>query len=195
MKNFLKVITLHIDENKLIRNAIRGHRESQQKLFQSYSPKMLSVCRYYIKDIHYAEDVMVGAFFKVFKHLEYYKGVGSFEGWIRKITIRECLTFLRDRKQFIFLEDNSYESTNELSEEMSIELEVEDIQTLIDSLPLGYKTVFLMYAIEGYSHKEIAAYLKITESTSKSQLFKARRLLQEQINNLKIKDNENKSFG
>lgn len=148
MKNFLKVITLHIDENKLIRNAIRGHRESQQKLFQSYSPKMLSVCRYYIKDIHYAEDVMVGAFFKVFKHLEYYKGEGSFEGWIRKITIRECLTFLRDRKQFIFLEDNSYESTNELSEEMSIELEVEDIQTLIDSLPLGYKTVFLMCAIE-----------------------------------------------
>lgn len=77
---------------------------------------------------------------------------------------------------------------------MSIELEVEDIQTLIDSLPWDIK-LFLMYAIEGYSHKEIAAYLKITESTSKSQLFKARRLLQEQINNLKIKDNENKSFG
>lgn len=145
---------------------------------------MLSVCRQYIKDVQFAEDVMVNGFVKVFENLTSFQHRGSFEGWIRKIMVRESISYLR-KKQFVVYDDKVLESRpKEADDNTSSILDVEYVQHLIDKLPEGYKMVFLLYAIEGYKHYEIAEILEISEGTSKSQLFKARKMLQE---NLKLK--------
>ena len=141
---------------------------------------MLSVCRYYIKDVHQAEEAMCNGFLKVFTKLDTYNNKGSFEGWIRKIMVRESISYLRTRKDLYFSEDGIIENKDSINN-IQTNLEVEDIQLLIDQLPEGYRVVFVMYAIEGYKHQEIAKTLGISESTSKSQLFKARKQLQAQL--------------
>ncbi|GGG32708.1 RNA polymerase sigma factor [Bizionia arctica] len=176
----MKVIQLYKNESVLIKKAIKNNREAQHVLFEMHAPKMLSVCRYYIKDVQHAEEAMLNGFFKVFNNLKSYKAEGSFEGWIRRIMVRESISFLRQKKRIEF-SDEYFEDTTDLSNQMNTEFEVAELQKLIDALPEGYKMVFIMYAIEGYKHAEIASILQISEGTSKSQLFKARKLLQEQI--------------
>lgn len=177
----MKVIQLYKNESVLIKKAIKNNREAQHVLFNMHAAKMLSVCRYYIKDIQHAEDTMLNGFFKVFKNLKSFKAEGSFEGWIRRIMVRESISFLRQQKNIEFPIEQISES-KEFSVQVDTGLEVAEIQQLIDNLPEGYKMIFVMYAIEGYKHGEIAELLQISEGTSKSQLFKARKLLQEQIN-------------
>ncbi|AOW09267.1 RNA polymerase sigma factor [Flavobacterium gilvum] len=183
----MKVINLNQREIELISLAVKNDRQAQQKLFNQFSPKMLSVCRQYIKDIHLAEDVMITAFMKVFVNLKKFEHKGSFEGWIRRIMVNECISFIRVEKKLKYIEDETYfeESFNNSESQFSLE----DIQFLIDSLPDGYRLIFNLYAIEGYKHQEIATMLGISEGTSKSQLSHARKMLQEQINKLKIYNN------
>ena len=176
----MKIIPFYKNEKQLIKKSIEGKREAQQYLYDKYAPKMLGVCRQYIKDMQFAEDVMVNGFVKVFKHLESFKHEGSFEGWIRRIMVRESISYLR-KKQFVVFDDEVYEKSNMDNVSISSSLDVEHIQKLIDELPEGYKMVFVLYAVEGYKHAEIAKILHISESTSKSQLFKARRVLQEKL--------------
>lgn len=182
----MKVIPLFKNESQLIARAAKDNRKAQEELYELYSPKMLSVCRMYLRDLQQAEDVMLTAFFKVFTHLADFRAEGSFEGWIRRIMIRECISFLRNRKDFIVRMEPSVEVQAMNNVESNID--VEHIQTLIDELPQGYRFVFVMYAIEGYKHREIAKMLSIDPGTSKSQLYKARQLLQEKINKLKTAD-------
>ncbi|PJJ09427.1 RNA polymerase sigma-70 factor (ECF subfamily) [Flavobacterium sp. 1] len=179
----MKVINLHQEENEIIALAVKNNRQAQQCIYSKYSPKMLSVCRQYIKDLQLAEDVMITAFMKVFVNLGRFENKGSFEGWIRRIMVNECISFIRVEKKISFVEDEFFfeESFNNIESHFS----VEDIQFLIDSLPDGYKMVFNLFAIEGYKHQEIASLLGINEGTSKSQLSHARKMLQEQINKLK----------
>lgn len=179
----MKVIQLHKNEPLLIKKAIQNNREAQHVLFQLHAPKMLSVCRYYIKDTHFAEEAMLNGFFKVFQNLKSFKNEGSFEGWIRRIMVRESISFLRQKKQIVFSADAAVEDFHH-SNNIQTNMEVAEIQQLIDDLPEGYKIVFVMYAIEGYKHQEIADVLGISESTSKSQLFKARKALQQKIKEL-----------
>ena len=141
---------------------------------------MLGVCRQYIKDVHFAEDVMVQGFLKMFTKLETFKFEGSFEGWLRRIMIRESISYLR-KQQFVVYDDEIYEKNQSEEISQSTDLDTEHIQQLIDELPQGYKMVFVLYTVEGYKHQEIADMLSITESTSKTQLLKARRLLQDQL--------------
>ena len=183
MKPLLKVIQLYKNEKTLLERAVKNNREAQHVLFEMHAPKMLSVCRYYIKDLQFAEEAMLNGFFKVFSNLKNFKASGSFEGWIRKIMVRECISFLRQQKRLEFPAEN-VEYNDNYSNNINTEIEVEQIQQLIDVLPEGYKMVFVMYAIEGYKHHEIAHMLNITEGTSKSQLFKARNMLQQKINEL-----------
>lgn len=179
----MRVISLHTSEKKIISQAIKKSRKAQEQLYQLHSSKMLSVCRYYIKDLQEAEDIMVTAFFKAFQKLSMYEGEGSFQGWLRKITVNECISFLRKKKQLSFTD--SIEDFNGNSEDsINNYFDVAEIQGLVDDLPNGYKTVFVLYAIEGYKHQEIAEMLQISLSTSKSQLFKARKVLQEKIKEL-----------
>lgn len=172
----MKIIPLHKQEAQLIQSAIQQNREAQQQLFEQYSPKMLGVCRQYVKDIHHAEDLLLQGFFKVFTNLHKFKHEGSFEGWIRRIMVNTCISYLR-KKNPIQLTEEEYVFNDTATENLE-NTAVEDIQKLIDQLPEGYKIVFNLYAIEGYKHSEIAKELGITESTSKSQLFKARKWLQ-----------------
>ncbi|MBG6131341.1 RNA polymerase sigma-70 factor (ECF subfamily) [Aquimarina sp. EL_43] len=177
----MKVIQFYKSETQLIKRAAKQYRDAQHQLYNQYAPKMLSVCRRYIKDIHFAEEVMLGGFLKVFMNLNKFKFEGSFEGWIRRIMVNESISFLRKEKQVLFAEEiTSY--TEESWNNINTELEIDQIQELIDSLPEGYRMVFVLYAIEGYKHSEIAKMLEISESTSKSQLFKARKTLQQKLN-------------
>jgi RNA polymerase sigma-70 factor (ECF subfamily) len=183
----MKIIRLHQEETELIKLAVDNNRQAQQQIYSRFSPKMLSVCRQYIKDIQLAEDVMITAFMKVFTHLKNFEHKGSFEGWIRRIMVNECISYLRVQKKVKFVEDEIYveESFNNIESKLS----TDQIQFLIDGLPDGYKMVFNLYAIEGYKHNEIAKMLGINEGTSKSQLSHARKMLQMQIKNLKKQDN------
>lgn len=176
----MKVIPLFKNEPQLIARAVKNNRAAQQCIYDLHVGKMLSVCRMYIKDLHHAEEVMLNGFFKVFKHLHDFKNEGSFEGWIRKIMIRECISFLRSEKSLDF-KDEALESFNGSFNNIESDINVEEIQKIIDSLPEGYKVVFVMYAIEGYKHQEISEMLNINIGTSKSQLFKARKMLQEKL--------------
>jgi len=177
----VKVIQLHNNEKRLIKKSQNKDRKAQQCLYETYAPKMLGVCRMYVKDLQFAEDVMLKGFLKVFTHLSTFKFEGSFEGWIRKIMVREAISFLRSQKEMKFSEE--LENELDLSSENNFqELEgVNHLQQKIDELPEGYKAVFMLYAVEGYKHQEIAAMLNISEGTSKSQLSKARKLLQQKI--------------
>ena len=179
----MKVLYLNQEEKEIIRLAIENNRSAQQKIYAKFSSKMLSVCRQYIKDIHQAEDVMITAFMKTFTNLKNFQHNGSFEGWIRRIMVNECISYIRVQKKVVFIEEENYfeESFNNIESQFSLE----DIQFLIDSLPDGYKMVFNLYAIEGYKHQEIATMLGIKEGTSKSQLSHARKILKEQITKLK----------
>ncbi|MBO0322706.1 RNA polymerase sigma factor [Muricauda sp. CAU 1633] len=176
----MKIISLYGNENYLIKKSVKGDQQAQRLLYDKFAPKMLGVCRQYIKDLHFAEDVMVNGFIKVFRNLESYQNKGSFEGWIRTIMVRESISFLRKR-QFVVYDDEVFEAQHEESVDKEGLLDVEYVQHLIDALPEGYKAVFLLHTIEGYSHQEIAEMLEISEGTSKSQLFKARKMLQDRL--------------
>ncbi|MEM8999706.1 MAG: RNA polymerase sigma factor [Bacteroidota bacterium] len=180
----MKIISFYSNEKQLISKSIAGDRRAQQAIYEKFAPKMLSVCRQYIKDLQFAEDVMVNGFVKVFRNLGTFKHKGSFEGWIRKIMVRESISYLRKRQFMVY--DNDIFEDNQLKNQTDISVaDVEYIQQLIDNLPEGYKMVFVLYAVEGYKHQEIAKMLKISEGTSKSQLYKARKMLQ---GNLRLKE-------
>lgn len=176
----MRIIPLFESEETLIKKAINGNAVAEKKIFDKYAPKMLGLCRNYISDLHYAEDVMICGFTKVFDHLHKYRNEGSFEGWIRKIMVREAIDFIRSRKKINFSSVEEIENIAESRIEM--QWDFEKIEQLINELPNGYRTVLLMYAVDDFSHKEIAESLQISESTSKSQLFKARKMLQELLN-------------
>ena len=165
-------------ESELINQVQNNNRAAQIQLFDQFSPTMLSTCRQYIKDLHNAEDVMLCAFMKVFQNINQYRNDGSFEGWIRKIMIRESLSFLRSKKELDFIEDANQSVLSVVSDSYEIS---NDYQKLIDDLPKGCRYIFVLNVIEGYKHQEIAEMLNISVGTSKSQLAYAKKLLKQQI--------------
>lgn len=179
----MRIIPLHTEYSRLIKKAVKNDRSAQHQLFDMFSPKMLGVCRRYLKNQDLAEEVMLSGFLKVFMNLGNFKNDGSFEGWIRRIMVNESISQLRKEKKLHFLADTEIENSAMHSTYLETELEVNEIQKLIDVLPDGYKTVFVLYAVEGYKHSEISELLQISESTSKTQLFKARKALQKMVNN------------
>lgn len=171
-------LTLLSKEEALISGCRKQNRMAQQELYASYSGKMYSLCYRYLKSSMEAEDVLVAAFTKIFDKIDQFKGEGSFEGWIRRIVVNEALTWLRKNRSMYVetdLEKADYEPDYESA---SDHLEAEDLLRMIQQLPTGYQIVFNLYAIDGYSHKEIAEQLSISENTSKSQLSRARVYLQ-----------------
>ncbi len=151
---------------------------------------MFSICRRYVMQLQEAEDILVCGFTKVFQKLDQFKGQGSFEGWVRRIMVNEALTFIR-RNKSMYLEVEIEKASREPDfHKLSDKLEVEDLEKKIDRLHMGYKTVFSLYAIEGFSHKEIAEKLGISENTSKSHLSRARVHLQRLLLNAEQSMNE-----
>lgn len=176
-------------EDDLIKGCRRRDRQAQQRLFDQYSARMYGLCLRYVKRPVEAEDIVVIAFTKVFDRIDQFKGEGSFEGWIRRITVNEALTSLR-RNRALALETELEQADREPDyHKLADHLEAEDLLRMIDRLPPGYRIVFNMYAIDGYSHKEIAEHLGITENTSKSQLSRARSFLQKLLSETTLDTN------
>jgi RNA polymerase sigma factor (sigma-70 family) len=183
-------------EDELIKGCLKRNRNAQQQLYDLYSSKMYALCYRYVRHPMEAEDVLVMAFTKIFDRIEQFKGEGSFEGWIRRVMVNEALTHLR-KSRAMYVETELEQADREPDyDRLSDHLEAEDLQKMIQELPPGYRLVFNMYAIDGYSHKEIAEQLGISENTSKSQLSRARTYLQkilvenDWISNQKISNDE-----
>jgi len=166
-----------------IQAVIKGDELAQKAVYDAFAPKMLAACQNFISDKTLAEEAMNNGFVKVFFNIKKYKNKGSFEGWIRKIMIRESLSFLR-KKKFLIASQSDRILERQTTYQKPVE-EVSEIQQLVEQLPMEFKLVFNLYAIEGYSHKEIAKLLKIPETTSKTRLFRARKQLKEQLQTLK----------
>ncbi len=139
-----------------------------------------------------AEDVLVMAFSKIFDRIGQFKGEGSFEGWMRKVAVNEALGYLRKNKNMYLETDIEAADREPDYSQLDSQLETEDLMKMIEGLPTGYRIVFNMYAVDGYSHKEIAAYLSISENTSKSQLSRARALLQRNLLELEANLTDNR---
>jgi len=165
----------------LIKGSIRGERRMQHLLYNRFASKMYGVCLRYAGTAEEAEDILQEGFIKVFKKMSSYRGDGSFEGWIRRIFVNTAIEHFRKKaylqpiteKEEDTIESNDFSILDTLSEK--------DIISMVQSLSPGYRTVFNLYIVEGYTHKEIAKILGVTEGTSKSQLSRAKILLQEMI--------------
>ncbi|HLZ17289.1 MAG TPA: sigma-70 family RNA polymerase sigma factor, partial [Cyclobacteriaceae bacterium] len=160
-------------ETELIESCQRHHRQAQQTLYRMYSGKMYSLCCRYVKDRMEAEDVLVTSFTKIFEKIGQYKGEGSFEGWMRRVVVNESLTYLRKNKNMYLEMDIEAAAYEPDYQKLENQLEADDLMKMIESLPVGYRTVFNLYAIDGFTHQEIASQLGINENTSKSQLSRA----------------------
>jgi RNA polymerase sigma factor (sigma-70 family) len=169
--------TFTLTENQLIASCIRGERNSQRELYNMFSAKMFSVCLRYSKNQMDAEDILQEGFIKLFNNLEKFRGEGSFDGWVRRIFVNTAIEHLR-RKNLNTVGGEGLENSVVDKQQNALDnLYEKDLVNCSRSLSEGYKTVFNMYAIEGFSHKEIALKLGITESTSKSQFSRAKALL------------------
>ncbi len=168
-----------MDTAELIKDARQGSAAAQKYLFDQLADKMLLLCRRYIKNREDAEEVLLDGFYKFFKNLNgfTYQGEVSLIAWIKRIMINECLMFLRKKNVFNIVTENAAEDIP-LEEEALNDLSAAEIFSLLSQLPVGYRTVFNLYVIEGMDHKEIAALLGISDGTSRSQLSKAKSLLQ-----------------
>lgn len=167
---------------QLYQQCRQGNRSAQKELYTLLAKKLFLVCFRYVRNKEDAEDILTDGFVKVFKHLKSlnYQGEAAFNAWIRKIIVNECLQFLRKKKQIVF-EDTVTETSYPDTEITFSKLYAEDLYKLIAALPAGLRTVFNLSVLEGYNHAEIAALLDITESASRAQLSKARKMLQQQI--------------
>ena len=153
---------------------------AQQYLYDKYSPMLMMICRRYTGSNDLAEEVLSDCFIKIFRSLHLFGYQGSFEGWLKRIAIRQSIDETRKRKAFLNFEQiENFEKAadNENDIDADYQLSMEELLLILDSLPAGYRSIFSMYAIDGMNHAEIADMLEITVSTSKSQLSKARALL------------------
>ena len=174
-----------MDETQLINGCRKGDRLAQKELYETYSRKMMGVCLRYVSDRETARDLLQDGFVKVFTGMDSYSGLGSFEGWMRKIFVNCALEYLR--KSDVLRESTDLDNTAELIQPDASaisNMSAAELMQLVQELPAGFRTVFNLFAIEGYSHKEISDMLNITESTSRSQFTRAKQMLQKRINAL-----------
>jgi|TARA_R110000737_G_scaffold33607_1_gene51908 RNA polymerase sigma factor (sigma-70 family) len=174
-----------MDRESLIRKCIRGEAVAQRRLFDSLAPKMLSICIRYLGNKEEAEDVCQISFVKLFSNLKDYNNEGSFDGWVRRIFVNTCLDQLRKNKKTKYdvpMDDVDYRLEN--NDYILERMEAADLMKIVEQMPPGYRTVFNLFAVEGYSHREIAERLEIAENTSKSQFKRARTHLMNSLEKL-----------
>jgi RNA polymerase sigma factor (sigma-70 family) len=171
----------NIIESDLLRGCIEGNRRMQEELYRRFSPRMYAVCLRYAGNAEEAEDILQEGFIKVFKKLDSFRSEGSFEGWVRRIFVNTAIEHFR-RKRYLMPITEKEENTIEGKYTTVLDdLGAKDIMALVQELSPGYRTVFNMYVVEGYTHKEIADMLGISEGTSKSQLSRAKVILQDMV--------------
>lgn len=171
----------NITESDLINGCLKDDRRMQEELYRRFSPRMYAVCLRYAGNAEEAQDILQEGFIKVFKKLDSFRSEGSFEGWVRRIFVNTAIEHFR-RKKYLMPVTEREENTIE-GKYLSVldNLAAADIMALVQELSPGYRTVFNMYVVEGYSHKEIGDILGISEGTSKSQLSRAKVILQDMV--------------
>lgn len=174
-------------EEAIIKGCLNNEPAAQQELYQRYSPKMLAVCYRFAKNREDAEDMLQEGFIRVFSQIHQFRAQGAFEGWVRRIIVHTCINVLKKNKKFNESVDIIHATNIQVREESvpSI-IQAKQIVECIRMLPIGYRTVLNLFALEGYSHKEIADMLDIEESTSRSQYTRAKAMLQEILVRKKI---------
>lgn len=171
-----------ISEAEIIRDCIKGDSSAQELLYNRFASKMLGVCVRYFNTIEEAEDALQEGFIKVFTSLKKYRSEGSFEGWIRRIMVNTALNIYRSNQKHYFHTDIDEIQEQFAGDRMfSDNYSCEQLLKMIHDLPTGYRLVFNLFEIEGYSHKEIAEMLDISVNTSKSQLLKAKNVLKNKL--------------
>ena len=170
-----------ITESDLIKECIEGNRGAQEELYKRFAPKMYAVCMRYANNADDAQDLLQEGFIKVYKNLSKFRAEGSFEGWVRRVFVNTSIEHFR-RKNTLYSITEKEENVVEDADISALDnLAEKDIINLIRELSPGYRTVFNMYVVEGYSHKEIGNILGISEGTSKSQLARAKAILQKKV--------------
>ena len=172
-----------MDERHLVNACLKGDSKAQKQLYERFAPKMFGVCLRYAKDDDTAQDYLQEGFIRVFNNLDKFRFEGSFEGWIRRIVVNTALEKLRKVdviKNSVEVEKALF--TTDDVEQVMDQINAGELLQLIQTLPTGFRTVFNLYAIEGYTHQEIGKMLHISEGTSKSQYSRARQWLQLRLN-------------
>jgi len=192
-----------LDDNQIIRGCKRHKRSAQEALYKKYAPILKGICLRYTSNIADAEDLLQDGFIKILSKIRQFSGTGSFEGWLKRIMVNTAISHFRKMKYHLNLDDinQTYLADDDDKEQDQIniknqiinsEISREELLDLVNSLPNGFRMVFNMYVIEDYSHKEIAKALSISKSTSKSQLSRARKLMQKLlVEKLKTKQSIN----
>lgn len=174
-------------EELMLAGCLRNNAAAQEALYNRFSPRMLGVCYRFAKNREDAEDMLQEGFIKVFTQIHQYRNEGALEGWIRRIIVHTCINIIKKNKKFSDSVDIAYANGIHVKEELipSI-LQAKQVVECIRLLPIGYRTVLNLYAIEGFSHKEISLMLEIEESTSRSQYTRAKAMLKEILQRKKI---------
>ena len=174
-------------EKLFLAGCLKNDAASQEALYNRFSPKMLGICYRYAKNRQDAEDMLQEGFIKIFTQIHQYRNEGALEGWVRRIIVHTCINILKKNKKFSDNVDIIHANSLYIREDMipSI-MQAKQVVECIRLLPLGYRTVLNLYAIEGYSHKEIAEILDIEESTSRSQYTRAKAVLEDILIKKKI---------
>ena len=189
-------------DEQMLTGSIKNNAAAQEQFYDRYSPRMLGVCYRFAKNREDAEDMLQEGFIKIFAQLQHYRSEGAIEGWIRRIVVHTCINFLKKNKKFADTVDlANATSLHSHAHLLPSIMQAKQIVECIRLLPLGYRTVLNLYAIEGYSHKEIGELLEIGESTSRSQYTRAKAMLEEVLINKKLisknqfKQNNKQAFG
>ncbi|WP_108808237.1 RNA polymerase sigma factor [Aquimarina spinulae] len=165
--------------DQLIKRCKKKNAQAQEQLYRLYSSKLFSICLKYSSDVSSAEDTLQDAFITIFDKIGQYKNQGSFEGWIKRVTINTALQKYRKQKVFDIINEEQIEEVEvEVDEE---EISLDYLLEIIQQLPDRYRLVFNLYVLDGYSHKEVAEVLEISVGTSKSNLARARNILKEKL--------------
>ena len=174
-------------EEQMLAGSIKNNASAQEAFYNKFSPKMLGVCYRFAKNREDAEDMLQEGFIKIFTQIHQYRNEGALEGWIRRIVVHTCINVLKKNKKFAESVDIIHANSIHVKEDMipSI-MQAKQVVECIRMLPMGYRTVLNLYAIEGYSHKEIAGMLDIEESTSRSQYTRAKAMLEDILIKKKI---------
>ena len=169
-------------EHHIIKGCIKGDRKAQNLLYQKYKNQLFGICLRYARNRAEAEDLLQDGFIRIFSDLYQYRPIGSFDGWLRKVMVNVALQHIRRRKRlFPIINIDQISEVAQVDESVFVKFRTKALVKMIQKLPAGYRAVFNMYVIEGFSHKEIATELNISENTSKSQLSRAKAALRAMI--------------
>ena len=170
------------NEKELVDQCLKGSSKAQESLYRQFAPRMYGVCMRYARNTLEADDILQEGFIKVFQFLKDYRQQGSLEGWIRKIVVNTAINYYRSKvHEWDEVSIEKVAATSDMDASVIDRISRDELLCLIQGLPEGYRLVFNLYVIEGYSHQEIGQLLNISENTSKSQLSRARASLQEKI--------------